>query len=304
MNNSGDKIGFNDPDHGNKEQINLVEPHCWDFPAVFSSPHSGQIYTDSFLTQTILDPVDLRRSEDFCVDQLFDEVIPLGAPRLAAFFPRAYCDVNRAANELDPRMFEGPVTVPPGHQSARVHAGLGVIPGRISEELAIYDRKIPSHEASTRLENCYYPYHKALKNLLFEGQKKFNPLLLVDCHSMPGHLGEAEQRFYLADIVLGSRFKTSCPVHILDFVAQKFRENGLTVSYDEPYAGGYITQTYSLPARGTYSLQIEINRNLYMLPNRLEKNSNFSTLQSCISGILADLKAYLISAQSIKLAAE
>ncbi|MBE7635522.1 N-formylglutamate amidohydrolase [Sneathiella sp. P13V-1] len=304
MNNSDEKIGFNDPNQHNEEQINLVEPGYWDFPAVFSSPHSGQIYSDSFLTQTILDPVDLRRSEDFCVDELFEHVSELGAPLLAAHFPRAYCDVNRAANELDTGMFEGSLPLSQGHQSARVHAGLGVIPSRINEDLNIYSGKVPSKEAVQRLEQCYHPYHKALKKLLYHGQILFDPLLLIDCHSMPGHLGDKGQRFYLADIVLGSRFKTSCPVHILDFVAQKFREHGLTVSYDEPYAGGYITQTYSLPARGTYTLQIELNRNLYMLPGRLEKNSNFTSLQSSIRQIMTELKACLISTQSLKQAAE
>src|SRR6478736_4115330 len=70
-------------------------------PFVFASPHSGRSYPDSLLARTRLDATTLRRSEDAFVDELFAGAVGLGAPLLAAQFPRAFLDVNRSAAELD-----------------------------------------------------------------------------------------------------------------------------------------------------------------------------------------------------------
>lgn len=284
--------------------IHLHQPEDWTYPALFSSPHSGNYYSEEFLSQTNVAKKDLRQSEDFLVDELFRSALHQGAPMLNALFPRAYCDVNRAAGELDPKMYDGPLPQPHSSHTSRVHAGLGVIPRRVHEDTNLYDHLLPTEEATKRLKNCYYPYHQTLKQLLKIGQELFHPLLLVDCHSMPGHRGNGRQRFYLADVVLGSRFRTSCPAHLLEFVGDAFRQKGLTVAFDEPYAGGYITQTYSLPARSIFTLQIELNRDLYMLPGKLEKNSNFGSLQSSVEQVLMSLKAYLKDLQPISRAAE
>jgi len=284
--------------------IHLHEPEEWSYPALFSSPHSGSNYSECFLSQTHIQKEDLRQSEDFLVNELFNCAVDQGAPLLSALFPRAYCDVNRAAEELDTSMYDGPLSQTHISRTSRVHAGLGVIPRRVQEDMNLYNYPLPTEEAETRLAECYHPYHRSLKRLLKIGQEVFHPLLLVDCHSMPGHHGNGRQRFFLADVVLGSRFRTSCPAHLLEFIGQAFREEGLTVSFDEPYAGGFITQTYSLPARSIFTLQIELNRDLYMLPGKLQKNSNFAALQSSIDHVLASLKTYLTEIQPASQAAE
>src|ERR1041385_6558032 len=97
-------------------------------PFVFTSPHSGRLYPQTFLSQSRLSGAGLRRSEDAFVDRLFARVVGSGAPLIAARFPRAYVDANRAPNELDPTMFSGSLTVPVDKSSPRVNAGLGVIP--------------------------------------------------------------------------------------------------------------------------------------------------------------------------------
>src|ERR1700761_4683202 len=92
-------------------------------PFVFASPHSGRLYPSSFVCASALDPVSLRRSEDAYADALFAGAIALGAPLIAARFPRAYLDANRAPGELDVSMFDGPVRADP--PNPRVQAGLG-----------------------------------------------------------------------------------------------------------------------------------------------------------------------------------
>ena len=80
----------------------LIAPLRQAVPFVFCSPHSGRAYPRSFLEASRLDAQALRKSEDCYVDELFGSVASLGAPLLAARFPRAYIDVNREPYELDP----------------------------------------------------------------------------------------------------------------------------------------------------------------------------------------------------------
>src|SRR5215470_10221478 len=83
----------------------VIEPAEQVAPVVFCSPHSGRIYPKALLERSRLDAHALRKSEDCFVDELFAGVAGLGAPLLAARFPRAYLDVNREAYELDPELF-------------------------------------------------------------------------------------------------------------------------------------------------------------------------------------------------------
>ena len=107
-------------------------------PFVFNSPHSGRYYPDRFLAMARLDRNAIRRSEDCYVDELFGGAVALGAPMLAANFPRAYLDVNREPWELDPRMFAEPVPSFCNIRSARVAGGLGTVPRLVGEGLEIY----------------------------------------------------------------------------------------------------------------------------------------------------------------------
>ena len=64
-------------------------------PLVFASGHSGRAYLPDFIATARLNELTLRRSEDSYIDEMFAGVVDLGAPLLAAQFPRAFCDVNR-----------------------------------------------------------------------------------------------------------------------------------------------------------------------------------------------------------------
>ena len=77
------------------QPFSLTEPVEQTVPIVVASPHSGSRYPSDLLAATKLDPLSLRQSEDAYVDALFGGATKLGAPMLAAEFPRAYVDVNR-----------------------------------------------------------------------------------------------------------------------------------------------------------------------------------------------------------------
>ena len=57
------------------------------------------------------------------VDELFASAVELGAPVLAAQFPRAWLDVNREPYELDPKLFKEPLPAHANSRSMRLPAG-------------------------------------------------------------------------------------------------------------------------------------------------------------------------------------
>ena len=142
---------------------NLTMPGRVTSQAVFSSPHSGSDYPQEFMANAVLDPVTLRSSEDAFVDLLFKQAPRAGAPLLAARYPRAYVDLNRNSEELDPALIDG---ISRNGVNPRIAAGLGVIPRVVGEGRAIQAGKISLDEARLRLRQAYAPFHKMLDQIL------------------------------------------------------------------------------------------------------------------------------------------
>ena len=89
-----------------KPPFTLAEPAERTTSVVFASPHSGRDYPWAFLRRSVLDERAIRSSEDAFVDLLFADAPSFGAPLLAATAPRAFIDLNRTADELDPALIE------------------------------------------------------------------------------------------------------------------------------------------------------------------------------------------------------
>src|SRR5437879_12012202 len=166
-----------DPQFG---PFRLDRPVRQTVPFAFASPHSGRHYPASLLERSRLDATTLRRSEDAFVDELFSGVVGLGAPLLAAHFPRALLAVNRSMAELDAGMFDGALNVPVDAPSPRVAAGLGVIPRIVRGGAEIYDGQLDTAQAHARLSQFYQPYHRALSGLLKETSDRFGVAVLID----------------------------------------------------------------------------------------------------------------------------
>lgn len=257
-------------------------------PAVFNSPHSGQLMPQSLLRLTQLSPAQLRQSEDSYVDLLFSGCLNNGAPLLRALASRSYLDLNREPFELDQRMFAEclPGYMNPG--SPRVAAGLGTLPRIVGDDIEIYRAKIPLSEAFDRIESFYKPYHRTLVDLLQKAEAAAGFVLLVDCHSMPT---TARQTLNAKrpDVVLGDRFGRSTSPEISNAIEAFFSSQGLRVVRNKPYAGGFITETYGAPQQHRHAVQLEISRGLYMDERTFAPLENFSKLQETLTLFSAHL---------------
>ena len=255
----------------------VIEPAVPQGPVLFNSPHSGSTYPRAFLANSRLDMATLRRSEDTFVADLFAGVVAQGYPLMRAHFPRCYVDVNREPYELDPRMFEGRLPSFANTRSMRVAGGLGTVARVVGDSQEIYDQRIPVDDALNRIEGLYKPYHRALRRLLTRVHREFGAAVLVDCHSMPSTAGSKEDR-PRADVVLGDRYGTSCVPLISEVMEMTLCGLGYVVSRNKPYAGGFITEHYGNPGAGLHSIQLEVNRALYMDERRYERSAGFATL--------------------------
>lgn len=249
-------------------------------PLVFASPHSGRCYPDDMMAASRLSAVDIRRSEDAFVDDLVGEAPVLGAALISARLARAYIDLNRDPNELDPAMFADTLPDFARLRTARVAAGLGAIARVVADGQEIYARKLSYAEALERIEGVHRPYHLALEGLLAEAQAAHGVAVLIDWHSMPKAAARASGRAGACDMVLGDRFGSACSGALTRRVEQVLESMGYAVARNSPYAGGYTTEHYGAPARRIHALQIEINRGLYLDEARMTPTAGFDRLKA------------------------
>jgi N-formylglutamate deformylase len=268
---------------------------------VFASPHSGRVYPWSFVRRSVLDERTLRSSEDAFVDQLFDFAPKHGAPLLTATYPRAWIDVNRSFDELDPALIEG---LTRQTHNPRVASGLGVVPRVVANGRAIYRGKLTRREADTRIRDVWKPWHDAIQVLLDESHALFGEAVLIDCHSMPHEAIESlsHPRGTRPDIVLGDRFGAAAGSQIVDRIEAAFAATGLRVARNAPFAGAFVTQHYGRPSRGQHAVQIEIDRALYMNEQAIRPNGNFQSFAGLMEIVTAEIAE--IGRRDIPLAAE
>lgn len=268
----------------------LTMPEAQTAPLVFVSAHSGRRYPAAFVAAARLDPLALRRSEDSFVDELFEAAPRLGAPLLAAHFPRAFCDPNREAWELDPLMFEEALPAWVNTSSARVAAGLGTIARIVGSGEAIYRQKLQFADAEARVRECWAPFHAALRDVVDATRARFGACLLIDCHSMPGASLAPRPA---SDFVLGDAHGTTCAPRATRLVERALADLGYSVRRNDPYAGGFITRHYGRPREGVHAVQIEICRTLYMDEARIERSRRFDRLRRDMTDFVATLASQI-----------
>lgn len=282
--------------------FNLQRPQARTTSVVFASPHSGRDYPLPFLNRAILDQQQIRSSEDAFVDQLYGVAPNFGAPLISARAPRAFLDLNRAPEELDPALIEGVRRI---SHNPRVASGLGVIPRVVSNGRPIYSGKLSLDEAHRRISMYWRPYHDTLQTLMDESQNAFGEAILIDCHSMPHEALEnvGPPGSTRPNVVLGDRFGAAAAGSVVEKVEAAFTSAGLRVARNMPFAGAYIAQHYGRPSRQQHAIQVEIDRSLYMDEVTLLPNENYDSFRRLLRGVIAELAA-IGRPEEEKLAAE
>lgn len=263
------------------------------FPLVLSVPHKGQVFPEAFLHATAVSRSELRRNEDAFVDELVMPASQHGIPMIAMNIARAFVDVNRDKMEIDPTMFYNyPYTEL--SMGRRCRLGLGVIHRITAKNHPIYKGLLNYDEIQERFTHIYDAYHKRLQQLVDKCLKKFGMCFVLDCHSMPSEICTLLADTQKIDFCLGTLFDQSCPSEMHQFFKKGLEQKCYYISDNSPYSGAYITFNYCQPRRKIYTMQMEVNRGLYMDEHHYKKNDCFSTICRDISGNIIDFANFLL----------
>jgi N-formylglutamate amidohydrolase len=274
----------------------LSMPTSTAIPLVCDSPHSGVIYPADFLS--CLPASVLRSGEDTYVDELWQALPSVGATLLAANFPRTYIDPNRELDDIDPNILAEPWTSEL-HPTEKSRLGHGMIWSSVRNQ-EMYDRKLWVAEVENRIGTYHQPYHAALNQQIENAYERFGGVWHLNLHSMPSNsyeLLEIDTDKPLADFVLGDRDGTTCDPTLTGIIEDFLLERGYTVARNDPFKGVALIARIGRPEENRHSLQIEVNRALYMDEDSYEKSANFTTLQKDLAQLgvkVADFVKLLI----------
>ena len=278
-------------------QHSIVEPVSLTSGVVFALPHSGRDYGVSFLNQSILDQLSIRSSEDAFLDQLIDGIEKYGAPKIIANAPRAFIDLNRSTDELDPALISG---IKNNIKNPRISSGLGVIPRVVSHGKEIYRGKLSFEQAQSRIKYYWKPYHTDLSNLLQRSQSVFGQSLLIDIHSMPHEAVSTQSSFIKPpEIVVGDRFGMSSDPEFTNLVISILKQHKFKVAKNTPFAGAFITKHHGKVKKRIHALQLEIDRSLYMDEEKISPNSEFEELKTRLFPALIQISSLICKSEKI-----
>jgi N-formylglutamate deformylase len=252
-------------------------------PLVLDSPHSGVAYPADFGHACEL--AVLRRAEDTHVEKLYDFAPGLGVAWIEALFPRSYIDVNRNTTEVDVTLIEDAwadaVETAPAALN-KVRLGKGLIWRMTDDGMPLYDRKLSAAEVRRRIDSCWRPYHAAVAQAIEDAHARHGYSMHLNCHSMPSVAATYATDFpglAHADFVVGDRDGTTAAPALSQYLCELLRGFGYEVSYNHPYKGVELVRRYGDPAHDRHSIQVEVNRKLYMDENTLQPNAGFETLR-------------------------
>ncbi|MBO6891634.1 MAG: N-formylglutamate amidohydrolase [Roseibium sp.] len=259
--------------------VRTVAPVTDPVPLVFDSPHSGSIYPDDF--RHAIDRMTLRRSEDAHVEELFAPAVREGAYLVHALFPRCYVDPNRNSDDIDLSMIDGTWDGEVNPTFKTLQRGVGLIWKDMKAFGPVYDRKLTAAEIRHRIDGFWRPYHQELQRMLDELHGAHGQVLHVNCHSMAsmGDRTTEDGEVPRPDFVIGDRDGSTCSPRMTDCVAETLRQLGYSVAVNDPYKGFELVRRHGRPQDGRHSIQIEINRRLYMDEATLSKVEGFLPLE-------------------------
>jgi N-formylglutamate deformylase len=276
------------------DAVDLIEPEGDALPIVFDSPHSGTTYPDDFAHA--VDPFLLHGGEDRFVDDLVIDAPRHGIALIRALFARTYIDPNREPGDLDPELLEEnwPEAIETGRHSQR---GVGLVFRLIGSGVPIYARRLGATELNHRIENYWRPYHSCLAGRIDALHARHGAVWHVDWHSMlaVGNDLSPDPGVHRPDFVLGDLHGTSCDAEFTDFVASALGDLGYTVGLNEPYAGAHIVEHYGRPKDSRHSIQIEINRGLYMEQDSLGRTDGLPNLRTALDAFSTKLAQWVTS---------
>jgi len=266
----------------------LSVPDRGRIPVLVEVPHAGLAIPELVRSEVRVDLDSVRRDADIYVDKLYANAPELGATLLSSHVSRYVVDLNRAPDDVD-------AATVPDHPYPRPFQPRGVVWRLTTDGRPTLERPLTHADLRRRLARFHTPYHDALRAELEAMRDRFGYAILLAAHSMPsvGRTGHQDTGVRRADVVPGTRGRTTAHPRIIDMVDAHFRSAGLTVRHDEPYRGGWTTSHYGRPTQGWHAVQVELNRALYVDEATGEPlDGAFERLSTLVHELVAKLGAF------------
>lgn len=265
--------------------VELTHPRTTASPVLVEVPHSGLQVPPEVESEIDATPLAMLRDSDIYVDKLYQRAPESGATLLVSRVSRYVVDLNRGPDEVDSAAV-------PRHPKGRHIPARGVVWRARTDGTPLLRAPLTIEQFTRRLELFYEPYHRALREVAAQIREQHGRVVILAAHSMPSAgrrmLGGGLAR--RADIVPGTRGRSTADGRIIDLIDSHFREAGLSVKHDDPYRGGWTTSSYGAPKRGQHAVQIEINRALYVDEKTSEiKPNDFARLQTVLDQLVSKL---------------
>lgn len=269
-------------------------------PLLIDSPHSGRVLPDNFKTSASNNA--LLSGWDAWIDELFGDCSYFGATLIHQHISRMVIDLNRKYDDINPELLSdnaatSGLAINPSAYSTR---GMGLIRQFALPGIPVSEGKLSAQEVKSRIDDYYFPYHNAIESKLTNFRQRFGAAWHIDCHSMKsiGNAMNIDAGLPRADIVLSDRDGATGDPALMNLMAYHFRDLGYQVALNNPYKGGYLVQAYSDPQNRIYSMQIELNRALYMNEQAFSKKTEYEALKADINNVLQQAANYIKQAIS------
>jgi len=262
------------------------EPTAAPAPLLVDVSRSGREYPNEYRSPlpftTVHDNVSMH------VEDLWAGAPAAGGVLLYCCFPNTWVDVNRNESDMDPAVVDGrwPRELKP---TPRTLEGLGLIKTRSRFGEPFQERKLTVAEIEERLDAYYRPYHAELKRLVDALRERFGVLRQISCHCMsavgaPTHPDAGNER---ADFCVSDLKGRTASRETMALVVDTLKRYGYSVSVNDPYIGNELIGRHGDPARGVDSIQIEINKKLFMDTRTFRKTPGFGKLKADLDRLLA-----------------
>ncbi len=245
------------------------------FPVLLCVPHAGRHYPSEITRNLRIDPAQLQRLEDRYADRLVASAIDSGFPAIIAHMARAWIDLNRSEEELDPQMVCGPLNGWKTMTSAKMRGGLGLIPRRLATAGDIWKDRFDITDVRTRVSSFHEPYHQQIGGLLDQIRAQHGSAVLIDIHSMPPLNQTAG---VCPQIIVGDRFGQSASSIYAEILVHRLRQSHIPVALNHPYSGDYVLRRHGRPKKNIHAIQIEFDRSLYLDSNLRDPGSGLQSV--------------------------
>ena len=261
------------------------EPTVAPVPLIVDVSRSGREYPPDY--RSPLPFTTVHDNVSMYVDDLYDSAPRHGATLLYCCFPNTWIDVNRDELDMDPAVVDGrwPRELKP---TPRTLEGLGLIKSRSRHGEAFQEGKLTVAQIEERLANYYRPFHAELRRIVEDLHARFGVVRQISCHCMsavgaPTHsdAGRPRPDFCISDL----RGTTASP-GFFALIVDTLKQMGYSIGINEPYAGNVLIGRHGNPARGVDSVQIEVNKKLFMDTKTFRATAGLAKLKADIGQLL------------------